>query len=597
MLAVGRLKFANRISLFIAVVAFAANASCQTPAFLALAFLPCSALAARVTVLHTNDTHAHVDDGCVAFSAIAAEKARLKASGENVILADAGDYVQGTALGGFDSGKSVIEIMNAAGYDVATLGNHEFDYGIDTMFRNARNAAFRTTCCNFVSRKSPDDPGTLVFPSYAIVTSGTVRVAFVGVTTPTTLVSAKPSTFLDPTGKWRSYDFLAGERGDALYAAVQKAVDEAAAQADYTIVLGHMGVSPDCAGYRSVDVIAHTTNFVAFIDGHSHSEFTGTRVKNAAGKEVVLTQSGSYLGVLGALVFEDGRCVSAGTVFSRGDKDAEVVRLEKRLSDAVERQLGVHIATSDTALFSYVPGTTERMARREGCSAGDFVADAAWWYANEKAALSCDFAIMNGGNVRADIPAGKVTLKDFRSVQPFGGSLGVVEANGRRILEALEFGAQAAGEGEFGGFLQVAGLKYTINVATKPTLRTDATGSWAAGPSNGVYRVRDVMVYSRAKGAFVPLDLNAVYRVVGNAFTVVEGGDGFAMFRGAKVVENGLATDYLVLADYAKAFAKGEDGMPRIATAKAPLATLPNYPIAYEKPNGAGRISFKGLAQ
>jgi 2',3'-cyclic-nucleotide 2'-phosphodiesterase (5'-nucleotidase family) len=105
------------------------------------------------------------------------------------------------------------------------------------------------------------------------------------------------------------------------------------------------------------------------------------------------------------------------------------------------------------------------------------------------------------------------------------------------------------------------------------------------------------MVYSRAKGTFEPLDLNAVYRVVGNAFTIVESGDGFSMFRGAKVVENGLATDYLVLAEYAKAFAKGEDGMPRIATATTPLAKLPNYPIAYEKPSGAGRISFKGLAQ
>ena len=563
----------------------------------ALVLVSCSALADRVVVLHTNDSHAHIDDGRVAFSAIAVEKARLKASGENVILADAGDYVQGTALGGFDEGKSVIDIMNATGYDVATLGNHEFDYGIKTMFRNVRSAAFRTTSCNFVSRTSPDDPGTRVFPAYAIITSGTVRVAFVGVTTPTTLVSAKPSTFLDPSGKWRAYDFIAGERGDALYAVVQKAVNEAAAQADYTIVLGHMGVSPDCAGYRSVDVIAHTTNFVAFIDGHSHSEFTGTRVRNAAGKEVVLTQSGSYLGVLGELVFENGQCVSAGTVFARGDKNAEVVRLEKRLEDAVERQLGVQIATSATALYAYVPGTTERMARREGCSAGDFVADAAWWYANEKAAMACDFAIMNGGNVRADIPAGKVVLKDFRSVQPFAGSIGVVEANGRQVLEALEFGAQAAGEGEFGGFLHTAGLKYTINLAVKSALRTDETGSWIAGPSNGVYRVGDVMVYNRATGTFVPLDLNAVYRVVGNAFTVVEGGDGFAMFRGAKVVENGLATDYLVLADYARAFAKGEDGMPRISTAGSPLASLPNYPIAYETPNGSGRISFKGIAR
>ena len=565
-------------------------------AIAALAALPC--LAARVTVLHTNDTHAHVDDGRVAFSAIAAEKARLAAAGENVVLVDAGDYVQGTALGGFDEGRSVIDIMNAAGYDVATLGNHEFDYGMDAMFRNVGRAKFRTVCCNFVKRESPNGPSSRVFPAYAVVTSGTVRVAFVGVTTPTTLVSAKPSTFLDATGTWREYDFLAGERGDELYEAVQRSVDEAASQADYTVVVGHMGVSPDSVGYRSTDVIAHTTNFVAFIDGHSHSEFTGTRVLNAAGKEVVLTQSGSYLGVLGSLVFEDGQCVSAGTLFSRGDRNAEVEALERRLAESVERQLGEKIAFAPSVIAAYVPGTTERLARKEGCSAGDFAADAAWWYANEKASLRCDFALMNGGNVRADIPSGSVTLKDFRTVQPFAGALGVVEASGRQVLEALEFGAQSVGEGEFGGFLQVAGLRYSVNAAKRPSMRVDATGSWMSGPTNGEYRVRDVKVYDRESGRFRALDPDATYRVVGNAFTLVEGGDGFAMFKGAKIVENGLATDYLVLAEYAKAFAKGGDAMPRLESSASPLASLAGYPLAYEKPRGSGRIVVvTGLAR
>ncbi len=549
----------------------------------------------RVMVLHTNDTHTHIDDGIVPFSEIAAERARLEAEGENVILVDAGDYVQGTALGGFDSGRSAIDIMNAAGYKVATLGNHEFDYGMDAMFANAKRATFRTVSCNFVRRKSADDPGTLVFPAYTVVTSGTVRVAFVGVTTPTALVSAKPTTFLDPTGTYRAYDFLAGERGEALYAAVQRAVDEAAKHADYTIVLGHLGISPDCAGYRSTDIIAHTTNFVALIDGHSHSEYTGSRVRNAAGKDVILTQSGSYLGLLGCLALEDGKCVMAGTIYTRGEKDALVAQKERNLADAVERQLGVTIAHAPAALCSYRPGTNERIARKEGCSVGDFAADAALWYANEKAGLGCDIAMMNGGNVRADVTKGAVTLKTLRTVQPFAGDIGVVEANGRQIVDALEFGAQAVGEGEFGGFLHVAGMKYAIDATVKPSVRVDPAGSWTAGPSNGLYRVKDVQVYSRKDGKFVPLDQNAVYRVVGNAFTLVDGGDGFAMFRSAKKVENGLATDYLVLAEYAKAFARGKDGMPSITSAASPLASLANYPIAYENPYGSGRIAIKGL--
>ena len=559
------------------------------------AALSASAAKSRVVVLHTNDTHTHIDDGRVAFSEIAAEKARLEAEGENVILVDAGDYVQGTALGGFDAGKSAIDIMNAAGYKVATLGNHEFDYGIDAMFANAARARFRTVSCNFIRRDAASDPGRLAFPAYTVVTSGSVRVAFVGVTTPTALVSAKPSTFLDPTRKWRAYDFIAGERGEALYAAVQSAVDEAAAHADYTIVLGHLGISPDCAGYMSTDVIAHTTNFVALIDGHSHSEYTGSRIKNAAGKDVILTQSGSYLGLLGCLALEDGKCVMAGTIYARGEKDPKVARLEKDLSDAVERQLGAKIAHAPQALCSYRPGTNERIARKEPCSAGDFAADAAWWYANVHDGLNCDISLMNGGNVRADITQGDVTLKVLRTVQPFAGDIGVVEANGRQILDALEFGAQAVGEGEFGGFLHVAGLKYTIDAAVKASLRVDATGSWLSGPSNGIYRVKDVQVYNRATGAYAPLDPNQIYRVVGNAFTLVEGGDGFSMFRSAKKIENGLATDYLVLAEYAKAFRPGPDGSPSITSSASPLASLANHPINYESPKGAGRIAIKGL--
>ena len=564
-------------------------------AAVAAATLAGLAAKSRMVVLHTNDTHTHIDDGRVAFSEIAAEKARLEAIGENVILVDAGDYVQGTALGGYDSGRSAIDIMNAAGYKVATLGNHEFDYGIDAMLANAARARFRTVSCNFVSRKSADDPGRLVFPAYTVVTSGTVRVAFVGVTTPTTLVSAKPSTFLDPTGTYRAYDFMAGDRGAALYKAVQDAVNEAARHADYVIVLGHLGISPDCADYMSTDVIAHTTNFVALVDGHSHSEYTGSRVRNAAGKDVILTQSGSYLGLLGCLVFEDGQCVMAGTIYTRGEKDAKVARLEKELADAVERQLGVKIARAPVTLCSYRPGTNERLARKEECSAGDFAADAAWWYANGKAGLACDIAMMNGGNVRADVPEGDVTLKVLRTVQPFGGAIGVVEASGRQILDALEFGAQAVGDGEFGGFIQVAGLAYTVDASVKPSVRVDSTGSWLSGPSNGVYRVKDVRVFDRNAGVFAPLDPNAVYRVVGNAFTLVEGGDGFSMFRSAKKVENGLATDYLVLAEYAKAFRPGADGAPALVSASSPLASISGYPINYERTGGAGRITLKGL--
>ena len=159
------------------------------------------------------------------------------------------------------------------------------------------------------------------------------------------------------------------------------------------------------------------------------------------------------------------------------------------------------------------------------------------------------------------------------------------------MLDALEFGAQVVGEGESGGFLQVAGLRYGIDKSVKSALRIDATGNWTAGPSNGVYRVYGAEVYDRATGAWRPLDLNAVYRVVGGAFTLVEGGDGFSMFRSAKRVENSLVQDYVSLAEYAKAFGRNADGVPVLSSDRSPLRGLAGYGISYERPQGAGRIA------
>lgn len=544
----------------------------------------------RVMILHTNDTHTHIDDGSVRFSQIATEKARLRAAGENVILADAGDYAQGTAYGGYDDGKSVIDIMNATGYDVATLGNHEFDYGITAMTANVARCAFPVTSCNLVHRNAADEPGERVLPAYVVVTGGAARVAFVGATTPTTLVASKPATFLSEKGDYREWDFIAGENGEAFYAAVQKAVDEAATKADYVVVLGHLGVSSDCAPYMSTDLIAHTTNFVALIDGHSHSAMEGARVKNAAGREVILAQTGCYLGALGCLTLDDGACVAASTLFPSRVKDPEVEWLETRLIGAVERQLGARLAIVDATVCAFSPGNGARLARSQECAAGDFAADAYWWFARERAGR-CDFALVNGGNVRADIPKGEVTMKTLRTVQPFGGGVGLVEVDGATVIEALEFGAQVVGESESGGFLHAAGLRYEIDARVKSGVRVSPSGAWTGGPS-GARRVRNVQVYDREKGAYVPLDPARKYIVAGNSFTLIEGGDGFEMFKRARAVNNSLETDYVALAEYTKAFANGSNGVPRITSANAPLANLKGHPIAYEKPEGSGRITI-----
>ena len=193
--------------------------------------------------------------------------------------------------------------------------------------------------------------------------------------------------------------------------------------------------------------------------------------------------------------------------------------------------------------------------------------------------------------MRADIAKGEVTLKTLRTVQPFGGGVGLVEVDGATVLEALEFGAQVVGESESGGFLHAAGLRYEIDARIKSGVKVSPSGAWTGGPS-GARRVRNVQVYDGEKGAYVPLDPAKKYIVAGNSFTLIEGGDGFEMFKRARPVGRKLETDYVALAEYAKAFAKGHNGVPRIASANAPLAKLKGYPLAYEKPEGSGRITI-----
>ena len=182
-------------------------------------------------------------------------------------------------------------------------------------------------------------------------------------------------------------------------------------------------------------------------------------------------------------------------------------------------------------------------------------------------------------------------MKTLRTVQPFGGGVGLVEVDGATVIEALEFGAQVVGESESGGFLHAAGLRYEIDARVKSGVRVSPSGAWTGGPS-GARRVRNVQVYDREKGAYVPLDPARKYIVAGNSFTLIEGGDGFEMFKRARAVNNSLETDYVALAEYTKAFANGSNGVPRITSANAPLANLKGHPIAYEKPEGSGRITI-----
>ena len=546
----------------------------------------------EVTILYTNDVHTYIDKQApkLTYAAIAALKQSYQDAGKKVLLVDAGDHVQGTAYGSMDQGASIIELMNAAGYDVATPGNHEFDYGMDRAKELMRDADFPYLSCNWVDLRT----NLRVLPEIKVFVRGGVRIAFVGITTPETFTKSTPAYFMNKAQTKYIYDILGGEDGQKLYSAVQKAVDKAKCLADVVIGLGHLGVDPSSSPWTSEEVIAHTTGFDAFIDGHSHTVMENKQVADASGRLVTLTQTGSYFANVGEMTIAPDGTISTRLVSTYDQEDPAVAAEQAAWVNTVDDMLGEKIAVADTKFYITDPATGKRRIRSGETNLGDFVADGIYTYFNEVEQLHCDIAIMNGGGIRSDEDAGYWTFKTCKQVSPFGNVACLMSVTGKQIQDALEFAARFAGaEGkENGGFLQVAGATYEIHTDIPNTVQTDDKNVWI-GSATGTPRVQNVKIYDRANGTYVPLDENKTYALAGMNYTLRNLGDGFAMFDGAELIKDYVSEDYLVMSTYAMTFGGVDaEGLPHLSSANSVLAEYPGYLLDYENPYGAGRISI-----
>ena len=546
----------------------------------------------EVTILYTNDVHTYIDKQApeLTYAAIAALKQSYQNAGKKVLLVDAGDHVQGTAYGSMDQGASIIELMNAAGYDVATPGNHEFDYGMDRAKELMRDADFPYLSCNWVDLRT----NLRVLPEIKVFVRGGVRIAFVGITTPETFTKSTPAYFMNKTQTKYIYDILGGEDGQKLYSAVQKAVDKAKCLADVVIGLGHLGVDPSSSPWTSEEVIAHTTGFDAFIDGHSHTVMENKQVADASGRLVTLTQTGSYFANVGEMTIAPDGTISTRLVSTYDQEDVAVAAEQAAWVNTVDDMLGEKIAVADTKFYITDPATGKRRIRSGETNLGDFVADGIYTYFNEVEKLHCDIAIMNGGGIRSDEDAGYWTFKTCKQVSPFGNVACLMSVTGKQIQDALEFAARFAGaEGkENGGFLQVAGATYEIRTDIPNTVQTDDKNVWI-GSATGTPRVQNVKIYDRHTGTYEPLDPAKTYALAGMNYTLRNLGDGFAMFDGAELIKDYVSEDYLVMSTYAMTFGGVDaEGLPHLSSANSVLAEYPGYLLDYENPYGAGRISI-----
>ena len=587
---------------------------------------PVAEMQGDIAILFTNDVHTYIDNP-LSYDVIAGLKAELKNQYEYVLLVDAGDAVQGTAYGSMDKGETIVKLMNAAGYDVATLGNHEFDYGMTGCMNVIDWAEYPYVSANFY-HEAEGVKGEPVLAPYELFTLGNEVVAFVGITTPETFTKSTPAYFQDDMGNY-IYGISGGENGAALYADVQAAIDSAYENgATKVIALGHLGDDPASKPWTSEETIANTMGLTAFIDGHSHSTVKGAQVLDKIGTPITLVQTGEYFSRIGlmvisgetgeistdfieysevletvldeegnAVVDEDGNEVTevVGYEFvselytgASWCSDESVAAIKDAWIAAIDEQLGTVFGTSNVALGNY-DAEGNRLVRSQETVTGDFCADALYFLFDDMG-LDVDVAIMNGGGIRnkADI-SGDFSYKTAKEIHTFGNVACLQTITGQQLLDALEWGARDAGsDKECGGFLHVSGITYKVDTEWASSVQMDEKGVWIGAPTGG-YRVHDVMVYNKETNEYEPLDLTANYNLAGYNYTLRDLGDGFNMFSGAVNVLDYVMEDYMVLANYVQAFKNATVE----ATNSPLLAKYAGMKLDYSTLAGSGRIVFE----
>lgn len=537
----------------------------------------------EVIIFYTNDIHTYIDKD-ITYSKLAT----LKSLYSNSLLLDAGDHIQGTAYGSMDKGETVIKLMNSVGYDGATLGNHEFDYGMERCLEVASNANFSYLSCNFHNENNGNIEES-VLDTYRIYTVNGIKIGVIGITTPETIKSSTPAYFQDEKGNY-IYGISGGDDGSALYSAVQETIDTVKQEVDFVIALGHLGIDEASFPYRSIDVINNTVGLDAFIDGHSHSTVEMMKVNDKNNNKVILTQTGEYFDRVGKMTLSNGNIKTellTSEYFADIESNEDVKKIEDEWISEIDNKLGEVIGKSNITLNNY--DGENRLVRKEETNTGDFASDALY-YLFDNMGMDVDVAIMNGGGIRNKEISGDLTYKTCKEIHTFGNVACLIKVTGKQILDALEWGASEAGISENGGFLQVSGVTYEIDTNISPNVLKDEKGVWT-GSNNENYRVHNVKIYNKEKNSWDDLDLNSSYNLAGYNYTLRDLGDGFAMFNGAINVLDYVMEDYMVLANYIKGF---ENGI--VGGSNSPLLKkYSNLKIDYNNVSGSGRIGFSEI--
>ena len=514
-----------------------------------------------IIIVYTNDVHCGVEDN-IGYAGFAFYRNEMRKLTPYVTTVDAGDFSQGATMGMISQGRYIIEIMNAIGYDVVAPGNHEFDYTMGMFEKFSKNLSCGFIACNI--RTISDDK--LILPAYKILSYGDVKVAYIGATTPDTIAKSTPIYFMDEARQNYIYTFDGDMKGKKLIADIQNAVDEVRAKGvDYVIVVGHLGEYDDmlteAEEWTSPFIAARTRGIDAFIDGHSHEVTPELKIKNADGKDVIITQSGTKLRHIGQVTIgRDGK-VSSKLIDASNGKDEEIGKVIQNIKGRFEETIKSHQGYTSFDLIA-VDDEGKWLARDAETNLCNLLADAYLDAASMTKTGSADISFIHAGGLRTNIKAGEIVFNDVISVLPYGNTVCIAGVSGQTILDELEFGARSA-PGKNAGLLHAAGLTYTIDSRIPTPVKLDKNNMLEN--IEGERRVKDVKVKGEA------IDPEKIYNVVSTNYVFFEKGNGH-VFSGAKLIEADFATDSEVFGRY--------------------IRKLGIIPEAYGNAKGQGRVKI-----
>ena len=466
-----------------------------------------------IIILYENDVHCEIDG----YSVLSALRNELKQDHAHVGIVTSGDFLQGGSLGSISKGEYIVRLMNLVGYDAIALGNHEFDYGLERLYELADMLNTKPVCANFKKIGEGE-----CFNPYSIVNYGDVKIAYIGITTPSTPEKTSfPTQFVDEN-KNLIYTFSK----DDLAAVVQKNIDDARAEgADFVIALSHLGDENE-VGYNAIDLISETSGFDVVLDAHSHSVIESKTLIDKEGNKVVYTSTGTKFANIGKLTISGDKITTELISLENYNKkdpvlDAAITQIKAEYAEVGNKK----IADCDFNLITH-DSTGNRLVRITETNLGNLIADA---FRN---VLGADIAYFNGGGIRSDIKAGEISYNDLLNVLPFNNTGVVVEVDGATVLKMLNAAVSKWPE-ENANFPHVSGVTFVVNTLEEANSR-----------------VYGVQILNSETGAYEPLELDKMYRVASNNFILLECGDGMTMFEGAKVVSDTGILDVEILENY-----------------------------------------------